>query len=330
MTGSPGRALFRGPGAPRALRLPVLLLLLACAGPESPAGGGPGSGPGGPAAVDYPGLDRPAPPPAAPRAPPAAELLDNQGRLGLRLLRAGAARAALEAQSRLVVPEGPLTFGVEVPLEVRLAHPLLEDVELLAPAAGPLLLLRVEIQRWLPLGNRERLEANPVVRLRGPVLVPADGSWSSQARQPLGAAGDPASLWQVTLAATVRCDGIRVGEEVLPVQEIALPPVRILALPPGWEDVAPKALDVLGRAASLEDPAADRHLLVAAALLAPGERPEGVRVLMASLDAGPGERRTRTILAALRWLTGQDLGDSPVAWQAWWRRRGGPHAGGQP
>lgn len=303
---------------PGALLLPPLLLP-ACASPPSEGGGRARAG-----GVDYPGLERPAVPHPGPRPlPPPEEVLTAQGRLGLRLLRARAARASLEEASRLEVPPGPFSFGGELPLKVHLAHRLLEDVRILAPEPGPLLVLRLRIRRWLPLGATEILESNPVVRLPGPVRVAPGQPWVLETAQALGQAGDPASLWEITLSATLRCDGVQVGDEVLPVQEVALAPARFLALPPGWEAVAPDALAVLARAARMEEPAADRHLLVAAALLQPPERPAGVRTLMEALDAAPGRRRTLTILAALRWLTGQDLGDSPVAWQDWWRRQGG-------
>jgi hypothetical protein len=62
----------------------------------------------------------------------------------------------------------------------------------------------------------------------------------------------------------------------------------------------------------------------------PEVRREAVEILVKSMrSANPGVRKTAAV--QLRNLTGQDLGESPEAWEEWWgRNRGGFGAPGAP
>ncbi len=98
---------------------------------------------------------------------------------------------------------------------------------------------------------------------------------------------------------------------------IEVDPVEVRIVPPGFEPIAADPIGTIGKAYAL---GAREHLLLAAEL-SPPERRERVTEELVDLlrDAPPG--MAETIMAALRRITGQSIGDRPESWREWWRRQ---------
>ena len=102
---------------------------------------------------------------------------------------------------------------------------------------------------------------------------------------------------------------------------IALQGCRLLAVPPNWEPLADDPLGKLSTLARIADKQADRHVVVAAALLPRALHEQAVGQLIADFEHAPNLRRLDTMMAALRFLTGRDFQENPVRWRDWWEDR---------
>lgn len=98
---------------------------------------------------------------------------------------------------------------------------------------------------------------------------------------------------------------------------VEVEPCEVRILPPGFEPIAADPIGTIGKAFRL---GAREHLLLAAELSPPERRDEVIGELMDLLkDASPS--MAETIMAALRRLTGQSIGDQPESWREWWRQQ---------
>ncbi len=270
------------------------------------------------------------PQPPAPREPEvwSEEELDRQTRLALAVLRARGAGAALSRHARVRV-SGPRTFGERVPVELVLFNALGGELELRPSDGGLWMELEWRVERWSPYGDRQVGWQRRALRVEGPVVLGPGQAWREQTELPLEASAfEGSALWRVELGVRLRPDGAVLDGEELPLDEVRFQPGEILAFPAGWKPLAADPLASLEQAASLEAPQADRHVLVAAALLRPGQRRQGMETLIRTLETTRHATRARTAVAALAFLAGpvvaEELGLAPARWLAWWEGGGRP------
>ncbi|RMH02214.1 MAG: hypothetical protein D6702_09385, partial [Planctomycetota bacterium] len=288
----------------------LLLLVAACSGAEPVAA--PGEPAGGAA------VGAPSPPEAAPAVesdPEAAAVL------GLRVLHARSAGRLLARSCALRGPVGPVTCGATLHLALEFANPFPDEIELLQPEGGYGLEFRYTVERLFPNGGRERTTRVRVARLARPLSFAAGGRFRHEIDFELPEPDPVSAVWRIELGADLLLAGLRLGGRELPLDRFPLQPLRLRALPPGWEDVAAAPLERLLQAASLASPLADRHLLVAVELLPPEQRPEAVAALARALPEAPTPARATTIAVALEALTGAGIGAQPQRWLEWWGRR---------
>ncbi|MCH2111353.1 MAG: hypothetical protein MK213_00725 [Planctomycetes bacterium] len=115
----------------------------------------------------------------------------------------------------------------------------------------------------------------------------------------------------------LRCGGLELGDRELPVHFLKMGSVRVVSLPPGWHHIAAAPLESLRKAAQMGSEQADRHVLVASALLPKSQKWAGVECLIEALDESPNRERLRTLKAGLQYLTGLQF-PNRKAWQKWW------------
>lgn len=245
------------------------------------------------------------------------ELIDRSSELGLQVLRARFAAEQLGNASRVILPEGPFRFGEIVPVRFELRNPLGETVTLLPPAAGLVLELTWEVSRWLPIGGHDKIVRHRWYRLADRVTLEADETYATRSEIPLVMDGDHGALWQVRVDARLRCAGVLLGERDLPVHRIDYRSNHLYAFPEGWESLREDPLESLRLALANPRPQADRHVLVATALLSGAQRYEGLEMLVESLRKPVSGTRALTATSALQWLTQLPLGYAPKDWIRW-------------
>ncbi len=245
------------------------------------------------------------------------ELIDRSSELGLQVLRARFAAEQLGNASRVILPEGPFHFGEIVPVRFELRNPLGETVTLLPPAAGLVLELTWEVSRWLPIGGHDKIVRHRWYRLADRVTLEADETYATRSEIPLVMDGDHGALWQVRVDARLRCAGVLLGERDLPVHRIDYRSNHLYAFPEGWESLREQPLESLRLALANPRPQADRHVLVATALLSGAQRYEGLEMLVESLRKPVSGTRALTATSALQWLTQLPLGYAPKDWIRW-------------
>jgi hypothetical protein len=250
-----------------------------------------------------------------------AELVERSSEMGLAVLRARFLAEEMGRTSEVVIPDGPFTFGDLVPVRFRLRNPLGETVELLPPPEGLALVLTWEAERWLPIGGHDVLQRTRWFRLADYVRLDADETYETRTELPLELDGDPGALWRVRVDARIHCGGALLGDRQLPVHRVEYRGAGLLAFPPGWREIAAQPLAALARVLASADPDADRHVLIATALLRGEDRYRGLEALLDCLERPPSPERALTAVAALRWLTLLPLGDLPEHWIRWRHER---------
>ena len=247
--------------------------------------------------------------------------LEQRAEAALLLLRGRSVTEILGSGTTLEAGPGPVTMGAAVPVKLRIRNVFPEALELRAPESGIRLEFAWSLARWLPYGGRDEELSTRHAAMEGPLrLAPGEEFvWET----PFQLAEDRGfhSLWESTLAVKIRLAGVKLGERELPVSELRPDPANFLALPAGWQSLSREPLAQLERTLSIGAAAADRHVLVCAALLAEEEREAAVELLASQLPDAPNPQRAGTMTTALSWLTGLDLGDAPAAWNAWWEQR---------
>lgn len=245
------------------------------------------------------------------------DLIDRSSELGLQVLRARFVAEELGRASRVLIPEGPFRFGEIVPIRFELRNPLGETVTLLPPASGLVLELSWEVSRWLPVGGHDKVVRNRWYRLSDRMVLESDETYATRSEIPLVMDGDPGALWQVRVDARLRCAGVLLGERELPVHRVEYRSNKLHAFPAGWESLREDPLHALELALANPRTQADRHVLVATALLTGAERYEGLERLVDSLRKPVSPTRALSAAAALQWLTQLPLGETPEDWIRW-------------
>ncbi|KAA3610866.1 MAG: hypothetical protein DWQ01_08130 [Planctomycetota bacterium] len=249
------------------------------------------------------------------------EFVDQQTKAGLQWLRARSVESSLGSMAQLAVPAGPHSIGATVTLKFLLANRFPRELEVLSPPEGMMVEIHWVLRKWNPYGGVEVLERTAVARMEGPFALAPGESLEESTSFALEPQGGSANLWEVRLQAQIRCDGVRMGEHELPVQQIRFEPVLFPALPPGWEDLQERPLERLAQALALATPQVDPHLLPCLVLAPENSRNEAMAMLMEALRQAPAEHRVAAICTGLRWLSGETMGNEPAAWQEWWGRR---------
>lgn len=241
--------------------------------------------------------------------------------MALAVLRARFLAEEMGRTSEVEIPDGPFTYGELVPVRFRLRNPLGETVELLPPPGGLALVLTWEVERWLPIGGSDVLRRTRWYRLADYVRLEADETYETRTELPLELDGDPGALWRVRVDARIHCGGALLGDRQLPMHRVEYRGRGLYAFPPGWQEIAAQPLAALERVLAAADPDADRHVLIATALLRGEDRYRGLEELLDCLEAPPSPARALTAVAALKWLTRLPLGDVPEPWIRWRHER---------
>jgi hypothetical protein len=282
---------------------------------EDPFAGVPMAIPAGNSALPFTSLAEIAAP--APEPEFNADLIDKSSELGLAVLRARFLEEELGRATAITVPEGPFHFGEIVPVKFELRNPLGETVELLPPPNGLVLELSWEVERWLPIGGHDRVVRHRWYRLADFIVLQSDETYRARSEIPLVMEGDVGALWRVRVDARLRCAGALMGDRELPVHKVEFRSTRFFAFPEGWEHLRNDPLERLRRSLASADPALDRHVLIATALLTGEDRYRGLELLLGSLLNPASGARALTATAALQWLTQLPLGDDPADWIRW-------------
>jgi len=120
----------------------------------------------------------------------------------------------------------------------------------------------------------------------------------------------------LTLSGILRPAVIRWGDAEF-YSGVRVDSTEVRILPPGFEPIAADPIGTIGKACEL---GAREHLLLAAELAPPERRDRVTGELMSFLkDASPS--MAETIMAALRRITGQSIGNQPESWREWWRKQ---------
>ena len=235
----------------------------------------------------------------------------------LSILRARVLEEQIASSAFLRTPTLHAKFGDTVSIHFELQNPFGESFELLEPATGFLLQVQWGVERWLPSGAHDSLQSTRNALLDRSVSLEAGEVFQESAPLELTIPGDPGAIWEVTVQATLRMDGILFEEELHPVSKVHFPLARFYAFPGGWETLADAPLDNLTRLVGLAPESVDRHLLVCCALLQQSQKRQAIRLLVDSLATAPNRRRAVTIAASLAWMTGFEFGLDQQAWKEW-------------
>lgn len=254
-------------------------------------------------------------PPAEPEFD--AGLVERSAEMSLAVLRARFLAEEMGRTSEVVIPDRVFTFGERVPVRFRLRNPLSETVELLPPSEGVALVLDWEVERWLPIGGHDVLRRTRWFRLADFLRLAPDETYETRTELPLDLDGDAGAIWRVRIDARLHCGGALLGDRQLPVHRVEYRGARLHAFPPGWQELEADPLGALRRVLGSADPTADRHVLIATALLRGPERYAGLEQLLDCLERPPSPERAFTAVSALQWLTRLPLGDMPEAWIRW-------------
>jgi hypothetical protein len=244
--------------------------------------------------------------------------LDENTQVGIQVLRGKVLQQQLTEQWRLQVPKGPHTFGDVIKAEVVLNNPFGQPFTVIEPPSGYMIEFSWRVERWMPFASSEVLHRKHVASFdrlldfaEGQVIrYPVD--------LPVGQKGEASAVWRLSLTALMRCDGLQMDGEEFPVPSIPLRSSRLLVLPGNWQTLANKPFTNLERLITIADPQVDRHLMVCAALLPRSRHKEAIELLVSNLEKAPSVRRTDTMMAALRFLTGRDFGEHVLLWKDWW------------
>ncbi|MDA1260982.1 MAG: hypothetical protein O3A20_10225 [Planctomycetota bacterium] len=245
------------------------------------------------------------------------DLIERNSELALAVLRARFLAEEMGRTSEVLIPEGPFTFGELVPVRFRLRNPMGETVELLPPPEGLALVLTWEAERWLPIGGHDVLQRTRWYRLADYVRLESDETYETRTEIPLEIDGDPGALWRVRVSARLHCGGALLGDRQLPVHRVDYRGSSLHAFPPGWRELTVEPLAALQKVLGSADRAADRHVLIATALLRGEDRYRGLNELLDCLEQPASRERALTAVSALQWLTRLPLGDLPENWIRW-------------
>lgn len=244
--------------------------------------------------------------------------LDDNTEVGIQILRGKVLQQQLTENWRLEVPKGPHTFGDVLEAEVVLSNPFGRGFTVIEPAMGYMIEFSWRVERWMPFASSEVLHRKHVASFDR-LLDFAEGQVIRYPVElPLGSKGEAASVWRLSLTALLRCDGLQMDGEEFPVPSIPIRGNRLLVLPGNWQSLADQPFTNLQRLIAISDPQVDRHLLVCAALLPRSKRADAIELLVSNLERAPSVRRTDTMMAALRYLTGRDFGEHVLLWKDWW------------
>ncbi len=262
----------------------------------------------------------------APEEDPVEEAsLNANTEVGIQVLRGKVLQQQLASQWRLEVPSGPHTFGDVIAAEVVLNNPFGQNFTVIEPPSGFMIEFSWRVERWMPFASSEVLHRKHVASFDRLLDFAEGQEIRYPVDLPVGQKGEPAAVWRLSLTALLRCDGLQMDGEEFPVPTIPIRGKRLLVLPGNWQSLADTPYANLERLISIADPQVDRHLLVCAALLPRSKRKDAINLLVTNLETAPSVRRTDTMMAALRYLTGRDFGEHVLLWKDWWEeaRMGG-------
>lgn len=244
--------------------------------------------------------------------------LDDNTEVGIQVLRGKVLQEQLSRQWRLDMPRGPHTFGDILEAEVVLNNPFGRGFTVIEPPSGYMIEFSWRVERWMPFASSEVLHRKHVASFDR-MLEFAEGEVIRYPVElPVGQKGEQAAVWRLSLTALLRCDGLQMDGEEFPVPTIPIRGQRALVLPGNWQSLAEKPFANLERLISIADPQVDRHLMVCAALLPKSRHGDAIELLVNNLEKAPSVRRTDTMMAALRFLTGRDFGEHVLLWKDWW------------
>jgi len=255
--------------------------------------------------------------PATSVSPFELEFSQDSTERGLQVLRGKLLGEQLDKAASVGVPLRPAVFGETVEVSFRIQNPFGEEIQVLEPSLGLIVQIRWEVERWLPTGAVEKLTQTRNALLdRSIVLEAGEIFWESSPLD-LSLPGDQSSLWKVTVGATIRTEGLMMGEKIYPVSTIQFAPSQFLVFPGGGESLRSDTLSQFQKIVKLNHPELDRHILVCCALLSEAQRYEAATSAVRALSMTTNFRRASTLMAALTWLTKKEFGSQPSAWIAW-------------
>lgn len=231
------------------------------------------------------------------------EAREWEGRLALTC-RAEVARSVVEAGDPIQVR---LRFSNPGPSPIRIA-PIGEGGE------GPALAtLSVRFLERRSDGTDYRESSTDAFSF--PALELEPGEETERLRSVPTPAEAPFALRDYEIAAELRPVRFEAGGVPIPLRGIRLSSCSARVYPRGYGAIEAGPQAALRKALASPDPAYDRHVLVAAALVPPEERREAIATCVATLFQGDPRRR-RSAAAALRLLSGRDdLPPDPALWR---------------
>lgn len=249
-----------------------------------------------------------------------APTIEEQEAAILFLQRVREVEKELQSQFELQVTASRVTMGDSVPLQIVLRNPFSQDLALRMPKDGYLLEWVWEFTRWIPTGEQDIQKGKNLAAHLQEIRIPAGGAWEESLELPLNIPQGQAALAEVLLGLRLRLDGVHLGEETFPIPALAAHSASWTAFPAGWEPIQQNPFEALQKAVRLPQSEADRHVLVATALLKPSEHEAAIRFLCEALDDPPNRERLQTVETALEYLTGFSF-PGRKAWKEWWRQR---------
>jgi hypothetical protein len=241
----------------------------------------------------------------------------NPTELGLQVLRGKLLAEQLEKATSVVVPLRPAVFGETVQVSFQIQNMLGEELHILEPSIGLIMQIRWEVEQWLPTGAVEKLTQTRNAVLDRSIALEAGEVFRESSPLDLDIPGNQASLWKVTVGATMRTEGLRIGDAVYPVSRLQFLPSQFFVFPGGWESLATDTLGQFQRIVKLNHAELDRHILVCCALLPEAQRFAAATSAIRALAKTTNYRRAATLTTALAWLTKKDFGSQASAWIAW-------------
>ena len=219
--------------------------------------------------------------------------------------RAEPVRSVVEAGDPILVR---LKFSNPGPSEIRVA-PLEGE-----GGARALVTLSVRFLERRPDGTDYRESFTDVFSF--PAFALGPGEETERLRNVPPPAEAAFALRDYEIAAEVRPVRFAAGGKHLPLRGIPLSPCSVRVYPRGYGAIAAAPYAALRKALAAADPTYDRHVLVAAALVPPGERERAIATCVEALFTGEPRRR-RSAAAALRLLCGRDdLPPDPDVWRS--------------
>jgi len=235
----------------------------------------------------------------------------------MAVLQAKSIEGILSENFRVTAVNEFQNFEDEIVLRLEMHNPLGQTVELIPNQQGYLFEFTTRMRRWRWDGAGESESNLAQTYFATPIRLASGDTQGEEWTIDVDLGGEETAIWELELGLTVHLAGIKFGNRRLPLRKLNFVSVRVLAFPPGWQALSENPITSLEKVVVMPQSAADRHVLVIAAVAAKTDRRKSLQILIEAMNEVPNRERLRSLKAALEFLTGERH-PNRLAWRKWW------------